>query len=78
MPRKKQLIEEPSRRKDVTEELTETIDDLFRYFDLTDESHSELPYIGVETGRGYAQGVVDTELHEILMRMYELMQASQD
>lgn len=65
-------------KKDVSEELTESIDDLFRYFDITDDSFSEPPQIAIHNGTKYLHGVVDSELHEILIRMYELVQSMQD
>lgn len=56
--------------RDNSEEILETLDEMFRYFDLTEDSYSEPPVIAIHDGMQYAQGIVDPELHEILMRLY--------
>lgn len=59
------------------EELKEALDDLFIYFDLTDDSYSEPPQIVLYDGMQYARGLVDTELHDILMRIYGIINKSE-
>ena len=57
------------RKKLVSEELAETLEELFQYFELDSE---EWPMLPVYSGGEFVHGVIDDELYRILTELKEL------